>query len=118
MNFIIFFIVIAVILFAVVHLWTYSSTTDAMGCMPGKEYMAFLKGKQKGGGPQRVMDIPAPSDGIRDAEVEALLRSGELRKAGLLIAQRMEEARLAPVGRDKKIARANHYMAVLRSRGG
>ena len=101
--------VVAVIL-AVGHLWTYNRDTDAMGA-PEADYRKFL-GKRK---PAEIGidQIPLPPGGKRDHDVEALLKRGRLGAARELLVQRMEEARMAPVGSEQKIARVSYYMAIL-----
>ena len=116
MNIVFLFVVLVVVLLVIAHFWTYSSSTDAMGCVPGREYMAYLKEKQKGHMHQELRNIPPPPDGVRDEEVEALLKSGRLEEAGKLLGRRMDEARMAPVGGEKKMARINHYLSILRGR--
>jgi hypothetical protein len=103
-------VILLVILIALIHFMTTDKMTDGMG-MASKEYEKFSR-KRRGGG--AVSDIPAPPDGKRDMEVEALLRRGDHKGARRLLEMRLDDARNAPIGRDAQIARVNHYMMLLR----
>ena len=101
------------VMILIVHFWTTSKYTDGMG-RPQKEYRDFLKkAKTSSTG---IAFIPPPPGGKRDEEVEALLKAGNYRAAEELLVMRMEEARVAPVGREARIARVSHYMSLLKQR--
>jgi len=80
---------------------------------PDRDYADYLKG-QKDTGWTPVLNIPAPSDGQRDDEVEVLLAEGNLDAAERLLSKKMEDAQQAPVGRPARIARVAHYMEVVK----
>lgn len=100
-----------IVLIAVIHLMTTDRMTDGMG-VASKDYEKFTRKKFRG--VRGAADIPAPPDGKRDPEVENLLRKGDYKDARRLLEMRMDDARSAPIGRDAKIARVNHYMMMLR----
>jgi len=112
MSLLIMLFVILIVLITVVHFWTSSRYMDAIG-RPQKEYRDYLRRRKFRGG--ALTDIPAPPDGMRDGEVEALLASGDLEGASRLLAMRMEEAKLAPIGKEARIARVSHYMTLVRN---
>ena len=108
-----FLIIFLVVLLAIAHFWTTDRYTDGMGS-PTRAYRRFLRRREiKSPG---MMEIPAPPDGKRDEEVEGLMRAGDFEQARQLLAMRMEEARLAPVGSKAQIARVSHYMDLIRDR--
>ena len=111
LQFVIFLIVIVIVLNLAVHFFTSSRETDQMGFFATGDYKKFLKRKASGG--TKIEEIPAPPDGKRDLEVEALIMSGKTREARELLQIRLEEAKLAPVGSEAKIRQVAHYTTLL-----
>jgi len=89
---------------------TSNKLDDELG-PPDEEYKEYLR--QSGPRYRGLEEIPPPPNGERDKEVETLLRSGDYPGAHQLLIERMEEARLAPVGSQARIARVSHYMEQL-----
>jgi hypothetical protein len=92
------------------HRMTADKYSDGMG-VPDKEYREYLK--QSEPSIKGLEEIPPPPDGRRDEEIEGLLRAGDYTGAHVLLVERMEEARHAPVGSAARIARISHYMEQL-----
>src|SRR3990172_13218728 len=103
-------LIIAVILVVIVHFYTRGDMPSSIG--PGsEEYQEFLKKGRKSF--KGVSEIPAPPSGSRDLAVEKLLKSGRIEEVRGLLGHRMEDARMAPVGREKRMADVNHYLNLL-----
>jgi hypothetical protein len=111
MGITIFFVFLAIVLIAIIHFMTTSRSMDQIGLLPSKEYWAFLT--RKGTKVELRTEIPAPPDGVRDEEVESLLLAGKIKQAREILQERLEEARVAPLGKDAKIKRVAHYTALL-----
>jgi hypothetical protein len=106
-------IIFLVVLLAILHFWTTDRYTDAIG-FPTGAYRRFLRRREVRS--PGMIDIPPPPDGKRDEEIEALLRAGDFEGARQVLSMRMDEARMAPLGRDAAIARVSHYMNLLGDR--
>ncbi len=100
------------IIFVIAHFMTTSREMDSMGLLGSNKYQDFLT-KKKAPSRGAITAIPPPSDGIRDFEVESLIKSGKLVQARRLLGERMEEAKMAPVGSAAKMARITHYIAFM-----
>ena len=107
-----FFIFLFIVILILGHIWTTSRDMDSMGLFGGKDFQDFL-GRRSQTPTKQISDIPPPPGGHRDFEVEALILKGQLQKAKRLLMDKMEEARLAPVGSAKRIAIVSHYIDFL-----
>ena len=105
------FILLGVVLIAIVHFSSTSRESDQMSSLPTGQYRKYLR--RRSSRHAGLRDIPPPPDGRRDEEVEALLRDGRFEEGRALLALRLEEAKLAPVGSDAKIKRVAHYTALI-----
>jgi hypothetical protein len=111
----IFFIVLIIgsvtVAFILLHMITYNKLFDWMGYFPSKQYFRFLCRKNA---KERVMlDIPMPPDGVRDNELENLMKCGRLTEARELLQHKFEEAKSAPVGSERKLRNCAHYAALI-----
>ena len=112
MGLVFYLVLLLIIMVVIAHVWTTSREMDSMGWLGGKEYQKFLSRRSQSP-TKTITEIPPPPGGKRDLEVEALILSGKLRKAKELLMQKMEDARLAPVGSAQKIATMSHYIDFL-----
>jgi len=111
LSFVIYLAVLGLVVILAIHFLTSSREYDHIGFFASGDYAKFLHRRP----PQiaQLDEIPAPPDGKRDLEVEALIMSGKTRDARELLQIRLEEAKLAPVGSEAKIRRVAHYTSLL-----
>lgn len=110
MSFVFWLIVILAIMIAAVHFMSSDKYTTGMG-LGDTEYLKFLHRKKPS--EHGIANIPPPPSGIRDREIEALISSGQISRASDILGKKMEEARLAPVGSDRKLKDISHYLSLL-----
>ncbi|HEX9746605.1 MAG TPA: hypothetical protein VGB30_14400 [bacterium] len=111
MSFVYWLIGIAVALVIIFHFFS----NFGMGSIGRgeKEYRQYLKKGPGRGGGGAVTDIHPPPSGQRDMEVENLIRSGRINDARNLLGIKMEEARIAPIGSQRKMRDISHYLSLL-----